>query len=45
MNWEQNRLMYDLGDGGHFQRGKVQVACLDGEETEKEWRGIMVWSK
>ena len=33
------------GGGGLFQRMKVRVACLDGGETKREWRGIMMWSK
>ena len=27
-----------------FQRRKVRVARFDGDEVEREWRGIMVWS-
>ena len=34
------------GEGDRrFQKGKVKVACLYRDETEREWRGIMVWSK
>ena len=33
------------GGGGHFQRRKVQVACLDRDKIEKEWRCMMMWSK
>ena len=27
------------GDSGHLQRRKVQVACLDRDEIEREWKG------
>ena len=33
------------GGGGHFQRRKVEVACLNGDEIEREWKGIMMFSK
>ena len=32
------------GGGGHLQIKKVRIACLDGDEIEREGRGIMVWS-
>ena len=35
----------ERGGGGHFQRRKVRVACLDGDEVGREWRGIMVLHK
>ena len=30
------------GGGGRFQRRKLRIASLDGDEIEREWRGIMV---
>ena len=46
MECKRNKWDNEEGGGGeHFQRRKVQVACLDGDIIEREWRGIMVWSK
>ena len=45
---ELKRNKWDCKEGGgdeHFLRRKVQVACLDRDEVEREWRGIMVKSK
>ena len=46
MECKRNKWNYEEGGGsGRFQRRKVRVACLDGDEIERERRDILVWSK
>ena len=33
------------GLGSCYSCFRVRVVCLDGDENERGWRGIMVWSK
>ena len=41
-----NKLNCEEGGGeGCFKRGKVRVACLDGDKAGRKWRSIMAWSK
>ena len=46
MECKRNKSYYEEGGGGggHLQKMKVRIDCLDGDKTEKEGRGIMVWS-
>ena len=42
MEYKRNKWNCEEGGRGEcFQRRKVRVACLDGGENEREWRGII----
>ena len=46
MEYKSNKWNYEEGGGGgRFQTRKVRVALLNGDEIERKWRGILVWSK
>ena len=46
MECKRNNWDCEKGRGdGCFKKAKVRVACLDIDETEREWRGIIALGK
>ena len=45
MECKRNKLDCEEGGcNGCLQKGRVSIACLDGDKIERKWRIIMVWS-